>query len=100
MMTAMLFAARLGRSGLIVRDRPDYLALLTALLATPGAAARRRRLRARLAAGVLRAPLFDVARWVADFDALARTLWDAHLAARPAAARIPHVIPVRPRDLL
>ena len=63
MMSSMLSAARVGRT-LIVRDRGDYLKLLTALLARPAGAARLSRIHQRLGRAVLTAPLFDVARSV------------------------------------
>lgn len=50
-------------------------------------------LKRKLTRSILWAPLFDVAKWVADFDQLARVMWDAHVAGEPPR----HLIPVRPR---
>ena len=50
-------------------------------------------LKRKLTRSILYAPLFDVPAWVADFDQLARVMWDAHVAGEPPR----HLIPARPR---
>jgi hypothetical protein len=52
-------------------------------------------LKSLLRKGVLWEPLFDVARWVADFETLCRNMWDAHVAGYPLL----HNVPTRPIHL-
>ena len=116
MLSAMLNAARLPE--LIVRDFSEYETLLTRLLTAslgrhaqpftpgdgPGVAGastgsagladggKLKKLSDKLRRGILWAPLFDVGKWVSDFEQLSRMTWEVHLAGlRPM-----HIIPVRP----
>lgn len=99
MLSAMLSSLRMPQ--LIVRDREEYRKLLIALL---GESTRRRRdgkrskieaLKSTLRKGILWEPLYDVARWVADFETLCRIMWDTHVAGYP----VMHNVPTRPTHL-
>jgi len=57
-----------------------------------GTGAKLKRLGEKLRRGILRAPLFDVAKWVADLEQLSRMTWEVHLAGYAPM----HIIPVRP----
>ena len=54
-----------------------------------------RTLSEKLRRGILWAPLFDVAKWVSDFEQLSRMTWDVHLSH----GDVMHVIPCRPLNV-
>lgn len=54
--------------------------------------AKLKRVSEKLRRGILWAPLFDVGKWVADFEQLSRMTWEVHLAGRDPM----HILPVRP----
>ena len=88
------FLGALRIQELVVRNERDYEDMLIKLLHDRDRAGPRRGLQAlrrRLHRGVVRAPFFDVANWVADYDQMSRMMWDAFVSAE----RHFHIVPVR-----